>query len=100
MCFRKPLTVIFPPLADCETVAVCPPSVAIAVNDVHGDALDDAEKVTSARSALTRLPETVTLKGVHAHRAYRVALAVNGYDAPSAYAVPFPFADVFHPLNV
>lgn len=38
--------------------------------------------------------------GTAVHCANNVALAVNGNDAPLAYAVPEPFAAVFHPANV
>lgn len=58
------------------------------MNEVHGDSLDDAEKVTSTLSVLTRSPSTVTLNGRQAHRAYKVAVAVNGYEPPSAYVLP------------
>jgi hypothetical protein len=98
VCFRKPLTVIFPLLADCEIVAVCPPSVAVAVNDVHGDALDDAEKFTSARSALTRSPEAVTLNGRQTHLAYSVEYEPEDHDSPSTQART-PVGVDAHPSN-
>jgi hypothetical protein len=34
------------------------------------------------------------------HCAYSVALEVNGYEAPSRYDVPDPFAAVFQPVKV
>ena len=38
--------------------------------------------------------------GLAVHCAYNVAFVVNGYDEEFAYAVPEPFAAVFHPANV
>jgi hypothetical protein len=70
------------------------------MNVVHGDSLDDAVHLTLALSSVRRSAEAVTVNGRQPHVAYSVVDAVNGYDALSAYAVPFPFADVFHPLNV
>ena len=39
------------------------------------------------------------MNGLHTHRAYGAALAVNGYGAPFAYAL-VPFAEVAQPSNV
>ena len=96
----SPLTGIVPVFDHVSSVDAFTPSFAEeAVNDVHGDSLDDAVKSTLALRAPRRVALAFTVNGRHPHVAYSVSDAANGYDAPSAYAVPFPLADVSHRLN-
>ena len=74
----RPLTGIVPVLDHVSSVDAFTPSFAEeAVNDVHGDSLDDAMNFTSALRAM-RMADAFKVKGRQPHVAYSVADAVNG----------------------
>jgi hypothetical protein len=70
---------------------------SVAVSVVIGTSLVEVY-LTMTLPVVQRLAVAVTVKGLHAHRAYRAALAVNGNEAPFAYAL-LPFEVVAHPSN-